>query len=77
MSDVTEKLLQLVSKKFNVQPTSLQPGDDVFEKLQINSVQALALLSDLEKEFKIEIPDYELQDVRTFQDLAQLIQNRQ
>ena len=50
--------------------------DDFFEKLHINSIQALSLLTDLEKEFSIEIPDYELQDVKTFDQLAQLITSR-
>lgn len=76
MIDVTQKLFQLASKKFGVDQKTLSPSDDLFEKLQINSIQALSLLSDLEQEFKIEIPDYELQDVKTFQELALLIQNR-
>lgn len=76
MNDVTQKLFELASKKFGVDQKTLNPGDDLFEKLQINSIQALSLLSDLEQQFKIEIPDYELQDVKTFQELAQLIQNR-
>ena len=76
MSDVTTKLFDLASKKFKVDAKTLSLSDDLFEKLQINSIQALSLLSDLEREFHIEIPDYELQDVRTLEQLAQLIENR-
>ncbi|MEZ4846448.1 MAG: acyl carrier protein [Bdellovibrionota bacterium] len=76
MSDVLQKLMDLASKKFNVERSTLSAGDDFFEKLQINSIQALSLLTDLEREFQIEIPDYELQDVKTFQHLAELISNR-
>jgi acyl carrier protein len=76
MSDVLQKLFELASKKFNANLQSLQAQDDLFEKLQINSMQALSLLTDLEQEFKIEIPDYELQDVRTFEQLATLISSR-
>lgn len=76
MNDVLQKLMALASKKFNVELGSLSGGDDFFEKLQINSIQALSLLTDLEREFKIEIPDYELQDVKTFNQLAELISNR-
>ena len=76
MSDVLQKLFSLSSKKFNVDQATLSAGDDIFEKLQINSIQSLSLLTDLEKEFSIEIPDYELQDVKTFDQLAQLISNR-
>ncbi len=76
MNDVLQKLMALASKKFNVELNTLSGGDDFFEKLQINSIQALSLLTDLEREFKIEIPDYELQDVKTFDQLAELISNR-
>ncbi len=76
MTDVLQKLMELASKKFNVEKTTLTAHDDFFEKLQINSIQALSLLTDLEREFQIEIPDYELQDVKTFEQLAQLINNR-
>ncbi len=76
MADVLEKLFSLSSKKFNVDQATLSANDDIFEKLQINSIQSLSLLTDLEKEFQIEIPDYELQDVKTFDQLAKLISNR-
>ncbi len=76
MTDVTQKLMDLAAKKFKVERSSLTSGDDFFEKLQINSIQALSLLTDLEREFKIEIPDYELQDIKTFDQLAELINNR-
>lgn len=76
MDHVLQKLLELASKKFNADLKSLDAKDDMFEKLQINSMQALSLLTDLEREFSIEIPDYELQDVRTFEQLATLISNR-
>lgn len=76
MNNVLQKLFTLASKKFNVEQSTLSAGDDLFEKLHINSIQALSLLTDLEKEFQIEIPDYELQDVKTFDQLAQLISNR-
>ena len=50
--------------------------DDVFEKLGIDSFQAVELMSELELEFDVEIPDYELQGVRTFGQLAATIDKR-
>lgn len=76
MNDTLQKLIDLAAKKFNVEKSTLSAGDDLFEKLHINSIQALSLLTDLEKEFQIEIPDYELQDVHTFNQLAELINSR-
>ena len=57
-------------------PQPLRPEDDLFSSLGIDSVQALDLLSELERTFQVEIPDYELQDVRTFAELAERIADR-
>ncbi|MEZ4704303.1 MAG: acyl carrier protein [Bdellovibrionota bacterium] len=54
----------------------LSPSNDIFESLSINSIQALSLLSELEQQFSVEILDFELQDVKTFQDLAALIEEK-
>ena len=76
MNDTMDKLIQLASKRFGVEPVSLKPEDDIFQKFGINSIDALNLLSDLEREFDVEIPDYELQGVHTLSGLAQVIQRR-
>jgi acyl carrier protein len=76
MSDTTNKLIQLAAKRFKADAAALKPEDDFFKKLGINSFQALALLSDLENEFGVEIPDYELQGVFTFSALAKVIEKR-
>ena len=42
----------------------------------IDSVQAMDLLTELEDHFDVEIPDYELQDARTFAQLAEVLRRR-
>ncbi len=76
MSDTITRLIQLAGKRFKVDPAGLRPEDDFFEKLRIDSIQALELLSDLEQEFDVEIPDYELQGVKSFSALAAKIDQR-
>lgn len=76
MSETTTKLMDLAAKRFNVAREALKPGDDFFETLGIDSIQALDLLTDLEDAFDVEIPDYEMQDVKTFADLATIIETR-
>ena len=49
---------------------------DLFDALGIDSVQALELLSELERSFGVELPDYELAEVRSFADLAERIGDR-
>ena len=76
MSSCVERLMELAGQRFKVDNNTLNPGDDFFETLAIDSVQALDLLSDLEMEFDVEIPDYALQGVKTFSALAGEIDKR-
>ena len=73
---ILEKLLKLAAKRFERDTSALGPDDDFFDRLDINSYQAMELLTEIEDEWGIEIPDYEVQDVRTFGALAQLIADR-
>lgn len=75
-SEITDKLLELAAKRFTADTAGMAPDDDFFEKLGIDSYQAMELLTDLEEHFDVEIPDYELQGVNSFGGLATLIEQR-
>lgn len=68
--------MELCARKFNKDPQQLDPSADVFESLGVDSMQVLSLLTELEQEFSVEIPDYELREVRTFEQLAECIEQR-
>lgn len=70
------EILGLAAQHFNVARETLSADDDFFEKLGINSLQALELLTRLENHFGIELPDYEMQGVTDFRTLAERIQAR-
>ena len=74
--DTITTLIRLAAKRFGADETKLQPDDDLFDRLGIDSFQAVELISDLEDEFDVELPDYELQGVKTFAALAQKIDKR-
>lgn len=76
MSDTFSTIQNLAANKFNIDASILEPNQDIFQALKINSVDVLSLLTDLENHFGIEIPDYELQDVKTFQELVNVINER-
>ncbi|MBK7825744.1 acyl carrier protein [Nannocystis sp.] len=75
-ADTLTTLMKLAAKRFGADLSQLRPEDDLFERLGIDSFQAVELISDLENEFDIELPDYELQGVKTFESLAQKIDKR-
>jgi acyl carrier protein len=76
LQEVTDEVLQLAATHFKVRREQLAPDDDFFKKLNINSLQALDLLTRIESHFHIELPDYELQGVSDFRTLAARIQAR-
>ena len=71
-----ERLVTLAAARFKVDATTLAPEADVFESLGVDSMQVLELLSELELEFEVEIPDWELRGLKTFAQLAQAIDRR-
>jgi acyl carrier protein len=73
---LTSRLLDLAAAKFSRPRGALSAEQDLFDALEIDSVDAMTLLTALESEFRIEIPDYEIQDVRTFSALADVIAKR-
>lgn len=76
MSETVTRLIELAVRRFGGDATVISPEDDIFEKLGIDSFQAVELMSELELEFDVEVPDYELQGVRTFRGLAETIDRR-
>jgi acyl carrier protein len=76
MNEVLDRLMKLAAKRHNVPFETLSGPDDMFEKLKIDSFQAVELMSEVEMEFDVEVPDYELQGVRTFDALAKVIDER-
>ncbi|MGB9073650.1 MAG: acyl carrier protein [Terriglobales bacterium] len=70
------EILGLAAAHFKVPRENLTPDDDFFKTLGIDSLQALDLLTRIERHFRIELPDYELQGVSDFRTLASRIQAR-
>ena len=73
---IIDEILMLASTHFNVDRVTLSPDDDFFKKLNIDSLQALGLLTRLENHFSVELPDYEVQGVSDFRTLAERIESR-
>ena len=71
-----QRILSLAANSFKREVTTLSADDDFFEALSIDSMQAMEMLTDLESEFGVEIPEYELADIRTFRELVAVIQRR-
>jgi acyl carrier protein len=73
---ILQRILNLAASTFDRDVNTLRADDDFFEALSIDSMQAMDMLTDLETEFGVEVPDYELADVRTFRELVVVVQRR-
>jgi acyl carrier protein len=71
-----DEILSLAAAHFKVAREKLNPDEDFFKTLGIDSLQTLDLLTRLENHFHVELPDYELQGVTDFRTLAGKIQAR-
>jgi len=76
LDQTLDEILTLAATHFKVRRERLAPDDDFFDKLKIDSLQALELLTRLEHHFCVELPDYEMQGVNNFRTLAERIQSR-
>ena len=76
LDETVRELLDLAAAHFEADRAALAPDDDMFEKLGIDSMAALDLLTKLETHFSVELPDYELQGVSSFRSLAERIHAR-
>jgi len=76
VTTTVSRLIEVCARRFNRNPSELDAHADVFESLGVDSMQVLSLLSELEQHFDVEIPDYELREVRTFEQLASCIDQR-
>lgn len=75
-AQVLDRLMSLAAERFHKDRGELAADADLFDTLDIDSMQALSLVSALEDTFGVEIPDYEVQDVRTFEQLAEVVAAR-
>ncbi|MCB9682675.1 MAG: acyl carrier protein [Alphaproteobacteria bacterium] len=73
---VLDRLLQLARDRYGARAEQLHAGDDLYAALQIDSMEAMDLLTALEETFDVEIPDYELQEVRTLSSIAEIVRQR-
>jgi acyl carrier protein len=76
LESTIEEVLDLAAARFGIPRTRLAPDGDLFESLGIDSLQALDLLTQLERHFGVELPDYEVQGVADFRTLADRIHAR-
>lgn len=71
---VLEKIKVILAGQFDVDEDSLKNDTDLQDDLGADSLDVVDLLMSIEDEFDIEIPDEEIENIRTVGDLVSYIE---
>jgi len=72
---VFEKIKELLANQLGADEESMTMDTNIATDLGADSLDVVELLSELQDEFDVEIPDEEIENIRTIGDLTEYIQN--
>lgn len=73
---VFEKVRAIVSDQLDINEDEVTPDSVLTEDLGADSLDLVDLVMSLEDEFELEVPDEELENIRTVDDIVKLIEQR-
>lgn len=73
---VLEKVKAILSEQFDVEEDSITPETTITEDLGADSLDVVDLLMSIEDEFEIEIPDEEIENIKTVGEIVSHIKSR-
>ena len=71
---VLEKVKMILSSQFEVEEDSITPETNIADDLGADSLDVVDMLMSLEDEFDVEIPDEEIERIRTVGELVAYIE---
>lgn len=72
---VLEKVKAILSEQFDVEEDSITPETNFIDDLGADSLDVVDLLMSIEDEFEIEIPDEEVENIKTVGELVSYIED--
>ena len=75
MSDVTTKVKAIIVDKLGVDESEVTSNASFTNDLGADSLDTVELIMELEKEFDIQIPDDEAEDIATVEDAIKFVEN--
>lgn len=71
---VLEKVKAILSEQFDVEEDSITLDTNLSEDLEADSLDVVDLLMSIEDEFEIEVPDEEIENIKTVDQLVKYIE---
>ena len=72
---VFEKFVEILADQLDVDKDTITPETKIGEDLNADSLDVVEMLMAIEDEFNIEIPDEEIENFKTVNDVVEYIQN--
>lgn len=73
--EIQSKVIEIFSNMTEIEEVTLE--SELIEDLEISSMDVLFLISSIEEEFKIEIPEKEIRKMVTLEDVVKIVENLQ
>ena len=74
---VLEKVKAILSEQFDAEEDTITPETNIADDLGADSLDVVDLLMSIEDEFEIEIPDEEVENLKTVGELVKYIEDHQ
>ena len=74
---ILEKLIDLLAKQLDADRDSITEETDILDDLGADSLDVVDLVMTLEDEFDMEIPDEDVEGIRTVGDLVKYLEDHQ
>lgn len=72
---VFEKIKEILAEQLDADPEEMTMDTKIAEDLEADSLDVVELLMSIEDEFEVEIPDEEIENLKTIGDVVEYIQN--
>ena len=72
---VLEKVKAILSEQFDVEEDDITPETSLIDDLNADSLDVVDLLMSIDDEFEVEVPDEEVENIKTVDDLVKYIEN--
>jgi len=73
---VADRVVAILTQRLGISPGVVTPTAELAEDLGVDSVDAVEFTLALEREFNVTLPDEIITDVRTVQDVVELVCQR-
>jgi len=73
---VAERVVSILTQRLGISPGVVTPTAELAEDLGVDSVDAVEFALGLEREFNVRLPDEIIAEVRTVQDVVDLVWQR-